>query len=204
MTVCGRISPAGIGGPEDREVLERLRDQTDASLIGASTLRDEEPEMRGSGGRLSKERIRAVITCSGNVPVEGKKIFSFPPAPLFFTSDQALDGLAGSCGERAIVLPLPAGPHGLSIAAALSRLGKLGAESVLIEGGGKLNYAALAEGVVDEIFVTIAPKISGNRNEAALASGPKPLSNPFLALEFISCRTSTSGELFCHYRINKG
>jgi riboflavin biosynthesis pyrimidine reductase len=204
MTICGRISPAGIGSHEDRQLLEQLRDETDASLIGASTLREADPEMRGGGGRLAERRLRAVISGSGNVPVEGKNLFSFAPRPILFTSDAASEHLAARLGGRGDVFCIPSGPHGLSVAAAISRLGALGAGSVLIEGGGLLNYASLAEGVVDELRITIVPRISGHRDAASLVSGSKSLGQPFLGLQLHSCRTAKTGELFCHYTINKG
>ncbi|MCD6197794.1 MAG: dihydrofolate reductase family protein [Deltaproteobacteria bacterium] len=54
------------------------------------------------------------------------------------------------------MVSLPEGTHGLSVGTAISDLGRMGARTVLIEGGAMLNYAALSEGVVDEIYLTIA------------------------------------------------
>jgi riboflavin biosynthesis pyrimidine reductase len=75
--------------------------------------------------------------------------------------------------------------------------------SLLIEGGARLNYAALEEGLVDEIHLTLAPFVSGDRDSAALADGPRPLGDPFLALELVSSEPLASGELFLHYRVPK-
>ncbi|MDH3392995.1 MAG: dihydrofolate reductase family protein, partial [Desulfobulbaceae bacterium] len=102
-TLCGRISPVGMGSDEDRALLEQLRDQTDASLIGAGTLRAENPEMRGAGGKLNRNRIRAVISAGGNLPVKGKKMFSHGPPPLVFTSKERASSLTAELGEVAEV-----------------------------------------------------------------------------------------------------
>ncbi|MBE9520595.1 MAG: RibD family protein, partial [Proteobacteria bacterium] len=168
-TICGRISPAGQGSVLDRRRLESARSDTGASLIGASTLRIEDPEMRCMGGMLPENRVRAVITGSGQIPVNDRKLFNKGPKPIIFTSKKMSDGISRKFAERAKVIPLASGPQGLSIAAAIEKLGEMGAESVLIEGGGRHNYAALAEGIVDEIYLTIMPSVSGEKAGTSLA-----------------------------------
>jgi len=204
MTVCGRITPGGLGSVMDRGHLENLRLKTEASLIGVETLRAGDPEMRGPGGRLSEKRLRAVITGSGRLPVAGKKIFRFGPPPLVFTSRSQAPFLEENLAGKGRVIALPEGPSGLSIKAAVSELGRLGAETVLIEGGGRLNYAALAEDAVDELFLTLAPKLSGKKGSAALADGPDFLGRPFRPLELLECTRAETGEIFLRYRVVRG
>jgi len=200
-TLCGRISPVGMGSLEDRALLEQLRDQTDASLIGAGTLRTENPEMRGAGGILSEERIRAVISASGDVPVVGKKMFSHGPMPLVFTSEKRVAALTDKLGGVAKVLAVGESSCGLSVKEVIADLAQRGARSVLIEGGGHLNYAALAEGVVDEIYFTITPFLSGDQAASSLVDGSKSLGNPFLNLHLLSSKQSAYGEMFLHYQV---
>jgi len=200
-TLCGRISPVGMGSSEDRALLEQLRDRTDASLIGAGTMRSENPEMRGTGGSLPAKRIRAVITGSGQLPVIGKKIFTQGPTPLVFTGHDQVASLTDSLGAIAEVVGIGTGKWGLSVSEALAEFARRGARSVLIEGGGQLNHAAFAEGLVDEIYFTITPFLSGDRRAATLADGPGPLGSPFLLLNLLSCKQSVGGEVFLHYRV---
>jgi diaminohydroxyphosphoribosylaminopyrimidine deaminase/5-amino-6-(5-phosphoribosylamino)uracil reductase len=172
--------------------------------MGAGTLRTENPEMRCKDGQLPEKRIRSIISGSGRIPVTDRKLFSKGPQPVIFTSQTRAEVLSQELDGQAIVLPLPSGPQGLSVAAAIEQLGELGAESVLIEGGGRLNYAALAEGLVDEIYLTIMPAVSGEKAGISLADGPELLGQPFLPLEMLSCEPVSSGELFLHYRVVKG
>ena len=203
-TICGRIGPGLTGSAVDREVLEKIRAATDASLLGAGTLRQGDPEMRGPGGHLLPQRIRAFITASGDIPVAGRKIFSQGPPPLIFTGETAAAGLRHRLGSLAQVVTLPADAvGGLSLAAALVHLAKLGAASVLIEGGGRLNYACLQQGVVDEILLTLTPKLSGDQEAASFCGGPGPLGEPFLSLALVSCEAAETGEVFLKYRVNK-
>lgn len=204
MTICGRISPAGFGSSQDRQLLENLRAATDASLIGAGTVRQADPELRGPGGEHLPHRLRAVISNSGDFPVEQRRLFTGGPVPLVYTDDGIAVRLAKRLGNRAIVKILPRAGQGLCLVSLLHDLGTLGAESVLIEGGALLNYAALAAGVVDEIRLTVAPLLSGDRSAASLVGGAAPLGSPFLALDLVSCQQWDSGEINLHYTIRKG
>ena len=200
-TLCGRISPAPLGSALDRRFLEKMRDQTDASLMGSGTLRRDDPEMRGQSG-VNPSRIRAFISHSGNISPEGKKVFQNVPAPILFTG-QNNQHLVQLLAGKAEVVALPDGPGGLSLASAISELDKRGARSVLIEGGGVLNYHALHQQVVDEMMVTITPHLSGDSRETCLAEGQQGLGSPFLSLALLSCEKAESGEIFAHYQVQK-
>lgn len=180
-----------------------MRMTTDASLLGAGTLREGYPEMRGVGGVILENRIRAIITMSGEIPIEGQKLFHLGPPPVVFTGRGQARSLGKAIGHKARVVSLPEGTHGLSISAAISDLGRMGAKTVLIEGGAKLNYSALSEGVVDEILLTIAPKLSGEEGAASLADGPVYLGKPFLPLELLECRPASTGEIFLRYKVKQ-
>lgn len=202
-TICGRISPTGHGSLLDRRRLEEVRDKTGASIMGANTLRIEDPEMRGTDGLLDQERIRSIISQSGNIPVADKKLFRHGPQPVVFSNEKNFKILQDRLKGRAEVVSLPGGPYGLSLQAALDYFADRGVDSLLIEGGAQLNYAALAEGVVDEILLTIMPYVSGDENGPTFAEGPKHLGDPFLDLEILSSEQVSTGELFLHYSVRK-
>ena len=199
-TICGRIGPSLVGSRLDRRRLEEARENTQASLLGANTLRFGDPEMRTTEGRLSPDRIRAVISMSGAVPHAEKKLFLRGPKPIVFTAREKRDELQMKLGEAAEVVAVPRGVGGLSLLAVLDFFKKRNVRSMLIEGGGRLNYSALAQGVVDEILLTIMPFISGDRNAPSFADGPDSIGDPFRQFALISCEPVTTGEVFLHYR----
>lgn len=203
MTFCGRISPGPLASQMDRCLLEKMRYETGASLLGAETLRSADPEMSGPDG-VDPSRFRGIMTLSGRIPVTGKKIFQGENKPIIFTGSKEFIKLRQSLEGLAHVVELAPGQAGLSIGAALDFFAGKGVDSVLIEGGGKLNYAALLEGVVDELIITIVPKLSGDRLASLLVDGESPLGSPFLNLELISCEAAPNGEIFTRYRVPKG
>ncbi|MFH7319486.1 RibD family protein [Desulfurivibrio sp. D14AmB] len=203
MTLCGRISPAGLGSPEDRKFLEEMRGKSQAGVMGAGTLRAEDVEMRGPRGQLPTGRIRALITASGRPPVSRRKIFHTGPPPLIFTGARGAENLKELSDINAEIIIIPEKDGVLSLAVAWDILAGRGVEQLLVEGGAGLNYQALSQGLVDELLITITPKLSGDRSATTLAGGPQPLGTPFLDLELLNCRPTAGGELFCHYRVLK-
>lgn len=203
-TLCGRISPAGLGSMEDRKRLERWRSITDASILGAASLRESDPEMRGPEGIILKDRLRAFITGSGKLPVD-RKIFKTDPAPFIFCSKDQKQDLHEKFKNKARVIAIPANPNGsLSITKTLECLSEEGAHSCLIEGGGKLNFNALEEGVVDELIITLAPIVSGNRNEASLFDGEGFLNNCLIRLKLEESEVfQKTGEIFLRYTVRQ-
>lgn len=203
VTLCGRISPGTMGSAEDRQLLERMRQETDASLIGAGTLRDGDPEMRGPGNVLFADRIRAVVSGSGKFSWQEKQLFRKGPLPLIFTSHDLVAELGRRFGARAEVFGLAAGPGGLLLAPALAEMARRGVRRVLVEGGGRMNHSCLAQGLVDELLVTLCPRLSGDRSAASLADGPTPLGDPFMDCELLAVRQGQQGELYLRYRVRK-
>ena len=202
-TICGKISPAGFGSQKDRQFLERARAETDATLLGAGSLREGNPEFRIDGA-LPKNRLRAVITGSGNIPLN-RAIFKHGPKPLVFAPWDVCSMLQQKLGNRAEVIGINEISEGiLSLQDVMNHLKKCGARSCLIEGGGRLNYQALKQGIADELLVTIAPKIIGCTDEHDLISGHSALGQPFIDLELLSCKPDlATGEVFLHYRTAK-
>lgn len=202
-TICGRISPAGFTSIRDRRLLESMRDQTDASLMGAGTLRDADPEMRCTEGFLPENRIRAFVTNSGNIPKNNKKIFKNGPKPFIFAPVDKISELKNKFNGIADIKGVSKSDKGVSIKETFQMLAQMGAKRILVEGGGGLNYSCLKEGVVDEILLTIAPFVSGDRSASSVADSQENISS-FVRLELIECSHSTeTGEIFTRYRIIK-
>ncbi len=200
-SICGHIGPQSPGSRTDRIFLEKMRDASGASLIGAGTLRQADPEIRGSAATLAPDRVRAVVSLSGNIPLAGKKLFAHAPAPVIFTSLENISALQAKMAERAEIIALSAGPCGLSLHEAIVSLKERTSGDILIEGGGRLNYAALKEGVVDEIHLTICPKISGHAGAPSLIVGPQSLGQSFGDLQLLDVKAEESGEIFARYLV---
>lgn len=79
-------------------------------------------------------------------------------------------------------------------------LGARGVNTLLIEAGGDLLFQFLAADLVDEIYLTLCPKILGKRGAPTLADGGETLGRPFRALTLLESRVAGE-EVFLHYTL---
>jgi len=142
---------------------------------------------------------------SGRLPLE-KNIFNLGPAPIVFCGQDASDSLRRRLGGRAEVVAVgKRGKNELNLWQICEILENNGVGRLLVEGGGRLNYFCLKQGIVDEMLVTIAPKLLTSNRGTPLVDGERNLGAPFLDLELVSCKCHLkTGELFLRYKVVKG
>jgi riboflavin-specific deaminase-like protein len=179
ITVDGRSG--GLGGDADRRVFRALRSLADVVLVGAGTMRTEgygPPQLseeaqaaRRARGQARLPRI-AVVTRSLELDWRARFFAEAPDdaRPIVVTSASAPEDERRRAAEVADVLE--AGEAAVDLAAALARLGGDGVRSVLCEGGPRLNRALAAEGLLDELCLTVAPRLVGGEGPTLLTGVP--------------------------------
>lgn len=191
---------AGLGGEADRAAFRRLRETCDVILVGAGTVRSEDyrppraPDdvvARRTARGLAPRATIAVVTASGELDPDAR-LFADPTyRPVVVTTASAdADHLAG------VADVLRCGDDDVDLALALDQLAARGAGRVLCEGGPTLNGALLAAGLVDELFLTLAPSLVGRSPHRIVAGA---LGSP-VELELTGLRHH-AGELLLRYRI---
>jgi diaminohydroxyphosphoribosylaminopyrimidine deaminase/5-amino-6-(5-phosphoribosylamino)uracil reductase len=141
MSLDGRLTrPPGEGqwltNAAARADAHRLRSQVDAILIGAETLRADNPRLTVRGVRGARQPWRIVLTRSGRLP----------KAAHLFTDEFR---------ERTLVY------RGKSLRAVLRDLGRRQITSVLLEGGGKILGEAFDRQLVQQVYFYVAPLLCG-------------------------------------------
>lgn len=169
--VDGRSGALGDAG--DKALFHALRERVDAVLAGTGTLRAErygrilgKPERRArriAAGR-SPEPLAVTISRSGEVPIE-IPLFAELEARVVVFGSMSTD--PGRLDADVRVEPFS------SLAAALETLRvRDGVETLLCEGGPTLFAALLEAGLVDELFLTLAPRLVGGGEALAITEGP--------------------------------
>lgn len=140
MSLDGRLTrspvePRWITGSSARRHARELRARVDAVLVGAETVRADNPRLTVRGARRARQPWRIVLTRSGKLP-RRVRLFS--------------DGLAA----QTLIYKAK------SLAGVLKDLGKRGITSVLIEGGGDVLGQALDARLIDKVQLYLGPILS--------------------------------------------
>jgi riboflavin-specific deaminase-like protein len=211
-TADGRATLSGrsgaIGGEADRALFHGLRTVVDAVMVGAGTVRAEgyrrlvrDPAARALRRErgLAEEPLACVV--SGRLALSGQvPLLADPDARVaILTASQA--SLPPDCRAQVQYVRCASGGQ-LDLAAALRELReRLGVRTILCEGGPHLNAHLLAAGLVNELFLSLAPTLAGGdatSESLRIVSGLDL--DPPVAMELVGAHEHES-HLFLRYRV---
>ena len=144
-----------ISSAESRTMTGKCREQVDAIMVGAETIRRDNPSLL-SHGKRNDDLIRVVVTRSGKLPKNAQ----------IFTD--------GAPNETRV---FRVGKDAKDLRDVLRQLGKMGVMHVLCEGGLKLARSLADAGLVDEWITVLAPVVIGSRPIARALRGVMEIMN---------------------------
>jgi 5-amino-6-(5-phosphoribosylamino)uracil reductase len=212
ISVDGYLDDASQGrlmlsGPEDLDEVDALRAAADAILVGAGTIRKDNPRLlvRDPGRVARRERdgrppqpMRVTLTATGDLD-PAARFFTGPGTPLVYAPSAAAHAVREKLGDKAVVIDVGAE---LTLAAALEDLySERTVASLLIEGGAKILRDALAGGLADELRLAIAPFFVGDATAprfALPARYPYTQANPMILTDV----RRVGAVVVHHYRLN--
>jgi diaminohydroxyphosphoribosylaminopyrimidine deaminase/5-amino-6-(5-phosphoribosylamino)uracil reductase len=162
VSLDGKVAAAGgdarwISCLESRRIVHEMRAVADAVVVGAGTVRRDDPELTV---RLSEGRdpVRVVVSRSGRLDA-GARVFDTTVAPTFVVGER-LDAEAAPLLRARGVELIETGPDGL--AEGLRELARRGLLDLLCEGGPTLGASLLGGGLIDRVTLFIAPVVIGS------------------------------------------
>ena len=170
VTLDGKLATATgdsrwVTGEAARAWVHRLRDQVDVILVGANTVRADNPQLTTrlpDGG--GKDPVRVVVDSHLRL---SPKATVFTQRSLARTVVATCEPAEGRKAKRflaagAELWQLPARRERVDLEALLRRLAKEGLNHVLVEGGAEMYGSFLREGLADELLLFMAPKLIGS------------------------------------------
>jgi riboflavin-specific deaminase-like protein len=202
-TADGRAARDGrsatIGGDADLQLLLDLRARADAVLIGTGTLRAEgydrlvrsqERRARRLSEDLTEDPLAVILSRRFDVPWDAGLFQAVEQPVLVYTGVDAGEPPPVPAPVEVVRLEVP------GLTETLADLHARGVRNLLSEGGPTMHGALWAAGVVDELFLTIAPLVTGDADEPNIVEGgrlPEAASLELLSVDRVG------SELFLRY-----
>jgi 2,5-diamino-6-(ribosylamino)-4(3H)-pyrimidinone 5'-phosphate reductase len=207
MTIDGKIATnlgdSAISSKQDLRRLHRLRSSVDAIVIGISTVIVDNPRLTVRlVKRYGTTPVRIIVDSTGRIPLDSKILKSASKintivAVTSRTSDKRIDKIK-SAGAMVIV----AGARTVDLKELFCILKKMGFNKILVEGGGELNWSILQLGIVNELMVTVAPRIVGGRTATTLVEGDGYTRiSESIKTELIKISRQNNGEVMLYYKL---
>ncbi|MGA7542204.1 MAG: 2,5-diamino-6-(ribosylamino)-4(3H)-pyrimidinone 5'-phosphate reductase [Nitrososphaeraceae archaeon] len=209
MTVDGKIATrqgdSAISSKDDLIRVHKLRDSVDGIIVGISTVLADNPRLTIRLGRKQpkeKHLTRIIIDSMGRIPLDSQILRTASKIRTIV----AVTKLAHMNVRRKIkktgAIIIVAGTDTVDLKRVLWTIQKMGIKKILVEGGGEINWSLFSLGIVNELIVTIAPKIVGGRQATTLVEGEgySKISQG-LKLQLKKVHMQNSGELVLHYKL---
>ena len=164
-----------VTGTEARALVQQMRRESDAIMVGANTIVADDPQLTARGDDnlpLPRQPLRVTLDSQCRMPLESQ-LLRQPGLTLVYTTPSApAANVRGLEQAGAEVVPVNATGAGLVCPlGVLEDLGKRGVVNLLVEGGGKILGSLFDDGLVDKVHAFVAPVIIGGMDAASPVEG---------------------------------
>lgn len=176
MSLDGKIATYSgeskwITSKESREDSQNIRNRVSSIMVGVNTVIADDPELTC---RINSEKklTRIIVDTNLRIPLDSKVVKNEDKNTIVATSinsDENKKQLLRDLGVK--VIEVLSKNNKVDLKELLKKLGQEDIDSILIEGGGTLNFSALKENIVDKVIFYIAPKILGGEKGKSSIAG---------------------------------
>ncbi|MGH9926709.1 MAG: 2,5-diamino-6-(ribosylamino)-4(3H)-pyrimidinone 5'-phosphate reductase [Nitrososphaeraceae archaeon] len=207
MTADGKIATkngsSAISSNVDLIRVHQLRNSADVIMVGISTVLADDPQLTvrfGTAG--SKAPTRVVVDSTGRIPSTSKILKKASELNTIVATSNRISfeniRRIQSTGAKVLV----AGRDKVELKKVFRLLEKMGHKKILVEGGGELNWSVLKLGIVDELIITISPRIVGGRSAITLVEGEGcDRISEGIPLKLRDVRRNANGEMILFYEL---
>jgi 2,5-diamino-6-(ribosylamino)-4(3H)-pyrimidinone 5'-phosphate reductase len=215
MSADGKLSTrerrqVKISGQQDFARVDRLKAGCDAIMVGIGTVLADDPsltvksqecrDLRASRG-TDENPARIVVDSAARIPISAAVLHKGPGRRIVAVSHRADPVKIAAIRAHAEVIVT--GEETVDLINLLKRLGDMGIQRLMVEGGGTLIEGLVRAGLVDEIYTYIGNIIIGGKTAPTLANGDGFIAeHDFLRLTLLEARKMESGVLL-HWHVDR-
>jgi len=185
--IATRLGDSKLSSKKDRIRLHRLRSKVDAILVGKNTVLRDDPllTVRYTKG---KNPTRIILDSQGTISVNSKILQTCNKIPTIIAVSKKISKTNLQKLKKFPVEIIMTGKNSVNIKSLMNNLSKRKINTLLVEGGGTVNWQFIQNNLFDEILITITPFIIGGTEAIAFVQGKgfdKIIKSPKLRLNRI-------------------
>lgn len=179
VTLDGKIATASgeskwITGEASRKKVHEMRNRVMAVMAGIGTIVKDNPLLTTRLKGKSRDSKAVILDSKLSVSPESRIFSTINDREIIIACTEDFDknnyNILSEEGIHIIVCPKNSEDK-VDLKFLVRELGKMGIDSILLEGGGNVNFSALESGIVDKVVYFIAPKIFGGRDARTSVDG---------------------------------
>ncbi len=196
--IATRTGDSKLSSKQDSVRLHKLRSKVDAILVGKNTVLRDNPLLTVRYTR-GKNPIRIILDSKGTIPKKSKILQTSNEIPTIIAVSKRISQSNLDKLHKFPVEVIIAGENSVNIKLLLKKLSDKKIKTILVEGGGTINWEFIKHNLFDELIVTISPFLIGGNDAISFVQGPgfaKISSSPKLHLKLIK---RLKNHLVLHY-----
>jgi len=196
--IATRIGDSKLSSKKDKIRIHKLRSTVDAILVGKNTVHRDDPLLTVRYAK-GKNPIRIILDSSGTINVNSKILQTSGKVPTIIAVSKKISKSNLQKLKKFPVEIIMTGENSVNIKSLMNNLNKRKIKTILVEGGGTVNWQFIQNNLFDEILITIAPFIIGGTNAITFVQGrgfDKITQSPRLRLNVIK---KLENSLILHY-----
>ena len=185
--ISTRANDSKLSSKEDKIRLHKLRSKVDAILIGKNTLLQDNPllTVRHTKG---KNPIRIILDSKGTIPINSKIIKTSNQIPTIIVVSKKITNTNLLKLKKLPIEIIVAGENSVNLKLLMKKLSTKNIKTILVEGGGTVNWEFIKNNIFNELIVTLSPYLVGGTDATSFVEGKgfaKIINSPKLKLKSI-------------------
>ncbi|NJK77628.1 MAG: 2,5-diamino-6-(ribosylamino)-4(3H)-pyrimidinone 5'-phosphate reductase [Nanoarchaeota archaeon] len=185
--IATRLGDSNLSSKKDKIRIHKLRSKVDAILIGKNTVHRDDPLLTVRYAKGTNP-LRIILDSNGTINVNSKILLTSDKIPTIIAVSKQISKSNLQKLKKFPVEIIMTGEKSVNIKSLMNNLSKRKIKTVLVEGGGTVNWQFIQNNLFDEILITVAPFIIGGTDAITFVQGKgfdKIIKSPRLRLNAI-------------------
>ncbi len=168
--IATKTGDSKLSSSSDLNRLHNLRTKVDAIIIGKNTLMRDDPLLTVRYSR-GKNPIRIILDSKGDISIKSKILQTSAKVPTIIAVSKKITKSNLKKLNNFPVQVIVSGEKSVNIKSLLKKLSEKKIKTILVEGGGAVNWEFIKQNIFDELIITISPFVIGGSESVSFVQG---------------------------------